>query len=93
MERITKRLSLSLKCRKCKEYKRTTRHLIQIIQDQNKKLENLQRQLDFINVKYLQQNQRLSRTQATFLCNPCLAKHNQDDNVELCTRCSLALPK
>jgi len=48
MERITRRLSMhrTIKsCSKCKEYKSCNANLIQIIQEQNNKLEKLQKQL------------------------------------------------
>ena len=96
MESIARCLSLPLpirRCRKCKEYKTTMANLLQIIQEQNEQLQNLQRQLDFTKAQYLEQNQRLSRTQEKFLCNPCLAKFKQpNQGFELCSSCSTRVP-
>ena len=96
MESIARCLSLPLpikRCRKCKEYKRTMANLVQIIQEQNQQLQNLQRQLDFTKAQYLEQNQRLSRTQEKFLCNACLIKFNQPNHdFELCSTCSTRVP-
>ena len=96
MESIARCLSLPLpikRCRKCKEYKRTMANLVQIIQEQNQQLQNLQRQLDFTKAQYLEQNQRLSRTQEKFLCNPCLVKFKEPNHdSELCSTCSTRLP-
>ena len=97
MESIARRLSLPLPirwCRKCKEYKTTMANLLQIIQKQNEQLQNLQRQLHFTKAQYLEQNQRLSRTQEKFLCNACLVKFNQPNHgFELCSTCSTRVPK
>ena len=97
MESIARCLSLPLpkkRCRKCKEYKRTMANLVQIIQEQNQQLQTLQRQLDFTKTQYLEQNQRLSRTQEKFLCNPCLVKFKQPNHdFELCSTCSTRVPK
>ena len=97
MESIARCLSLPLpikRCRKCKEYKRTMANLVQIIQEQNQQLQNLQRQLDFTKAQYLEQNQRLSRTQEKFLCHTCLVNFKKPNtNCELCPQCSQILPK
>ena len=96
MESIARSLSLPLpirRCRKCKEYKTTMANLLQIIQEQNQQLQNLQRQLDFTKAQYLEQNQRLSRTQEKFLCNACLVKFKQpNQGFELCSSCSTRVP-
>ena len=96
MESIARSLSLPLpirRCRKCKEYKTTMANLLQIIQEQNQQLQNLQRQLDFTKAQYLEQNQRLSRTQEKFLCNVCLVKFKQpNQGFELCSSCSTRVP-
>ena len=96
MESIARCLSLPLpirRCRKCKEYKTTMANLLQIIQQQNQQLQNLQRQLDFTKAQYLEQNQRLSRTQEKFLCNACLVKFKQpNQGFELCSSCSTRVP-
>ena len=96
MESIARCLSLPLpirRCRKCKEYKTTMANLLQIIQEQNQQLQNLQSQLDFTKAQYLEQNQRLSRTQEKFLCNPCLVKFKQpNQGFELCSTCSTRVP-
>ena len=96
MESIARRLSLPLpirRCRKCKEYKTTMANLLQIIQEQNQQLQNLQRQLDFTKAQYLEQNQRLSRTQEKFLCNFCFVKFKQpNQGFELCSTCSTRVP-
>ena len=69
-------------------------NLLQIVQEQNQQLENLQRQLHFTKAQYLEQNQRLSRTQEKFLCDPCLTRFKQPNcNFELCSPCSQNLPK
>ena len=97
MESIARCLSLPLpikRCRKCKEYKRTMANLVQIIQEQNQQLQNLQRQLDFTKAQYLEQNQRLSRTQEKFLCHTCLVNFKKPNtDCELCPQCSQILPK
>ena len=97
MESIARRLSLPLpirRCRKCKEYKTTMANLLQIIQEQNQQLQNLQRQLHFTKAQFLEQNQRLSRTQEKFLCNTCLVKFKQPNHgFELCSTCSTRVPK
>ena len=96
MESIARCLSLPLpirRCRKCKEYKTTMANLLQIIQKQNEQLQNLQRQLHFTRAQYLEQNQRLSRTQEKFLCNACLVKFKQPNHdFELCSTCSTRVP-
>lgn len=96
MESIARCLSLPLsirRCRKCKGYKTTMANLLQIIQEQNQQLQNLQRQLDFTKAHYLEQNQRLSRTQEKLLCNPCLVKFKQPNHdFELCSTCSTRVP-
>ena len=96
MESIARCLSLPLpirRCRKCKEYKTTMANLLQIIQEQNQQLQNLQRQLHFTKAQYLEQNQRLSRTQEKFLCNACLVKFKQPNHdFELCSTCSTRVP-
>ena len=96
MESIARCFSLPLpikRCRKCKEYKTTMANLVQIIQEKNHQLQNLQSQLDFTKVHYLEQNQRLSRTQEKFLCNGCLVKFKQPNHdFELCSTCSTRVP-
>ena len=96
MESIARSLSLPLpirRCRKCKEYKTTMANLLQIIQKQNEQLQNLQRQLHFTKAQYLEQNQRLSRTQEKILCNACLVKFKQPNKgFELCSSCSTRVP-
>ena len=42
------------------------------IQEENKTIEDLQKQLQFNNSLYLQQNQQLQRTQEYFFCPICL---------------------
>ena len=67
MERITRRMSMCLpikrRCRKCKEYKSTTANLVSIIQEQNKTLEQQQRQLDFTKRYYQEQIRRILSAQ------------------------------
>lgn len=67
MERITRRLQMYLpikrRCRKCKEYKSTTANLVSIIQQQNKTLEQQQRQLEFTEQYYKEQIRRILSAQ------------------------------
>ena len=67
MEGITRRMSMCLpikqRCRKCKEYKSTTANLVSIIQEQNKQLEQQQRQLNFIEQYYQEQIRRILSAQ------------------------------
>lgn len=68
MERITRGMSMCLpvkskRCAKCKEYKSCTTNLVTIIQQQNKDLEKLQRQLDFTKHYYQEQIRRINSAQ------------------------------
>lgn len=68
MERITRGMSMCLpvkskQCAKCKEYKSCTTNLVTIIQQQNKDLEKLQRQLDFTKHYYQEQIRRIISAQ------------------------------
>ena len=68
MERITRSMSMCLpvkskRCTKCKEYKSTTANLVSIIQQQNKELQQLQRQLDFTKQYYQEQIRRIISAQ------------------------------
>lgn len=66
MERITRCMPMCLsvkRCRKCKEYKSTTANLVSIIQQQNKQLEQQQRQLDFTKHYYQEQIRRILSAQ------------------------------
>ena len=53
----------SKRCAKCKEYKSCTANLVTIIQQQNKDLEKLQRQLDFTKHYYQEQIRRIISAQ------------------------------
>lgn len=53
----------SKQCTKCKEYKSCTTNLVTIIQQQNKDLESLQRQLDFTKQYYQEQLRRIYSAQ------------------------------
>lgn len=53
----------SKRCAKCKEYKSCTANLVSIIQQQNKELQQLQRQLDFIKQYYQEQIRRITSAQ------------------------------
>lgn len=69
MERITRGMSMCLpvkkskQCAKCKEYKSCTTNLVSIIQQQNKDLEQLQRQLNFTKQYYQEQLRRIYSAQ------------------------------
>ena len=69
MERITRGMSICLpvkpikRCTKCKECKSCTANLVTIIQQQNKDLEQLQRQLHFTKRYYQEQIQRITSGQ------------------------------
>lgn len=67
MEGITRGMSMCLpikrRCTKCKEYKSTTANLVSIIQQQNKKLEQQQRQLEFTEQYYQEQIRRILSAQ------------------------------
>ena len=69
MEGITRRMSMCLpikrirQCTKCKEYNSTTANLVSIIQEQNKTLEQQQRQLDFTKQYYQEQIRRILSAQ------------------------------
>lgn len=68
MERITRGMSMCLpvkskRCQKCKEYKSCTANLVTIIQQQNKDLDQLQRQLDFTKRYYQEQIRRILSAQ------------------------------
>lgn len=68
MERITRGMSMCLpvkskRCTKCKEYKSCTANLVTIIQQQNKDLEKLQRQLNFTKQYYQEQIRRIISAQ------------------------------
>ena len=68
MERVTRGMSMCLpvkskRCAKCKEYKSCTANLVSIIQQQNKELQQLQRQLDFIKQYYQEQIRRITSAQ------------------------------
>lgn len=53
----------SKRCTKCKEYKSCTTNLVSIIQQQNKELQQLQRQLDFTKQYYQEQIRRIISAQ------------------------------
>ena len=62
MERITRRLSMhKTPCLKCKEYKSCNTNLIQIIQEQNKQIDNLKDRLHQQLHQKLQLQQQLRR--------------------------------
>lgn len=53
----------SKRCRKCKEYKSCTTNLVTIIQQQNKDLDQLHRQLNFTKRYYQEQIRRILSAQ------------------------------
>ena len=78
---------------KNKKYKSCIANLLTIIQEQNKSLDDLRKQLRFQENLYKEQNELLSRTQEYFLCPNCLWHFKQPDHsFELCEECSIALP-
>ena len=98
MARIKPSLSMyplyPTRCVNCKKYKSSLANLTSIIQEQNKTIDDLKKQLHFKDKLYKEQNQRLKRTQEHFLCPICLWHFKQPDHsFELCQECSIALPK
>lgn len=94
MEGIESSLSMyPAKCVTCKKYKGTLTALTSLIQEQNKTIEQLQRQQQYQDKLYQEQNRILKRTQELLLCCNCLWYSLQHQDFELCQECSILLPQ